>query len=184
MAAVLRHSGDCILTHSLDGDLNINETLDGEFGRYTQVGTYDYEGLINQPAINGNILIGDKTGAELGLISEADLSDALASRGIVPHKIYFDTTADWAAQTSLVSEENAIYVYTDYKSVDGYNIAGFKIGDGLAYVVDLPFTDTLYARHIEDTTIHITQTEREFWNNKNRAYVNLNNPENLILTNN
>ena len=144
----------------------------------------DYEDLINKPAINGNVLSGDKTGAELGLISEADLSDELASRGIVPAQILFGTTAEWNSQTGLVSGLNKVYVYTDYKSVDGHNIAGFKVGDGLAYLIDLPFADEIYARHVDNDIRHITQAERESWNNKNRAYISLSDPEHLILTTN
>ena len=48
--------------------------------------------------------------------------------------------------------------------------AGLKIGDGKAYVIDLPFlNDTSgidFDQHINNTTIHITNEEREFWNNK------------------
>ena len=142
----------------------------------------NYETLYNKPQINGNILTGNKTGADLGLISEADLSNALASRGIVPHKIYFDTTANWNAQVTLVSESNAVYIYTDYQTIDGHSVAGIKVGDGMAYVIDLPFLDTIYARHIQDEVRHITQSEREFWNNKNRAYMSLTDTETLILT--
>lgn len=144
--------------------------------------TNNYNSLSNKPSINGHVLIGNQTGAQLGLISEADLSDALAERGIVPSRVKFDTTANWNSQRGLVSESNMVYVYTDYKTVDGQYIAGFKVGDGSAYLIDLPFVDEIYARHVNNTTIHITQAEREFWNNKNRAYVSLSDLENLVLT--
>lgn len=93
--------------------------------------------------------------------------------------MYFATEEEWASQTSLVSELNAIYVYTDHKQVGDQNIAGFKIGDGLAYVVDLPFTDALMDLHMQNNEIHVTAEERAFWNAKNRGFVN---GENLILT--
>lgn len=145
-------------------------------------GTSDYTELQNKPQINNVTLIGNKIGAQLGLVSEADLSDKLAQLGVYPVKILFDNTANWNSQTSLISEQNVVYIYTDYRSSGGHSIAGIKIGDGLAYVVDLPFLDTIYANHIADSTIHVTPEEKAFWNNKNRAYVSLTDPEMMILT--
>ena len=69
------------------------------------------------------------------------------------------------------SEENAIYIYTDYYTDNGTTIQGMKIGDGTNTVDDLPFMDTLYMRHIQDTTIHITAAERALWNNHVSATV-------------
>lgn len=79
-------------------------------------------------------------------------------------KVKSATTAEWAQQTSLTSEKDVIYVYIDHQTDDGKNIPGIKIGDGLAYVVDLPFVDTIYMKHITDTDIHITAEERIKWN--------------------
>ena len=55
-------------------------------------------------------------------------------------KIYSGTSAYWAAQPELTSEDKAIYIYTDYDTKDGEDIPALKIGDGTSYVVDLPFT--------------------------------------------
>jgi hypothetical protein len=40
------------------------------------------------------------------------------------------------------------------------------VGDGQTLLKDLPFTDMVYYDHISDPIVHITQEEREFWNNK------------------
>lgn len=93
--------------------------------------------------------------------------------------MYFGTTAEWAARTDLVSEQNAFYVWTDYKEIDGQYIAGMKLGDGRAYVVDLPFMDAQFQSHASNTDIHVTSEEKAFWNAKNRGMVV---GENLILT--
>ncbi len=86
-------------------------------------------------------------------------------------QVKFNTTAGWDAQTSLVSQANTLYVYTDHqRDSQGNNVAGIKVGDGNAYVVDLPFTDAIATEHIADTTRHITASERNFWNNKVRCY--------------
>lgn len=92
------------------------------------------------------------------------------------------TTSEWAAQTSLVSEEGIIYVYSDHQTKDGTNIPGLKIGDGKAYVVDLPFIDTLYIDHIADTDIHITATERTKWNKAITATMSSSDAENVLLS--
>lgn len=87
-------------------------------------------------------------------------------------KVKSATTAEWAQQTSLTSEKDVIYVYTDHQTDNGKNIPGIKIGDGLTYVVDLPFVDTIYMKHITDTDIHITAEERAKWNKVNSAVPN------------
>lgn len=86
-------------------------------------------------------------------------------------QVLFDTTANWNSQLSLISKADTIYIYTDYKTdSQGRHVAGIKVGDGLAYLIDLPFTDAIATEHIEDNTRHITQAERDSWNNKVRCY--------------
>ena len=69
-----------------------------------------------------------------------------------------------------------IVVYTDYVTETdpetGQQIvyAGFKIGDGNAYLIDKPFIgeedrDVLEA-HLADVGIHVSAEDRERWNNK------------------
>lgn len=96
-------------------------------------------------------------------------------------QVKFNTTAGWNSQTSLVSQANTLYIYTDHQTdSQGRNVAGIKAGDGNAYVVDLPFTDAIATEHIADTTRHITDEERTAWNNKVRCYYA--GTENLIFT--
>ncbi len=100
--------------------------------------------------------------------------------------IYYDTTANWNAQSLMISEEGAIYIYSDYSVGSQGFIPGVKIGDGSAYLIDLPFTssdyiDRLY-EHINNRQIHILPEERQFWNNKVTSALDSSDPENLILT--
>lgn len=82
-------------------------------------------------------------------------------------RILYATTATWNSKPTLMSERGYMYVYSDWKQNDQQqNIAGFKFGDGLAYLIDLPFVDDPLWTHIANDVIHITQSEREFWNNK------------------
>ena len=82
-------------------------------------------------------------------------------------KIYYDTTANWDAKPDLITESDCVYIYSDWGTDPaGRLIAGFKVGDGETRLADLPFTDQMYADHINDTVRHITQQERTDWNNK------------------
>lgn len=102
------------------------------------------------------------------------------------NEVISDTTANWNSQKTLISKKDVVYVYTDHesKTVDGKttNIPGIKIGDGKAYLIDLPFTDTLMMDHIHNSGIHVTQNEKNFWNNKIRCYIDATNDSNLIFT--
>lgn len=103
-------------------------------------------------------------------------------------KVYSDTKQHWNSQLGLISEKNAIYVYTDYATVDGNQVPAIKIGDGLAYVVDLPFVSddirSLILLHISDPVPHVSAEERTSWNNGVTAYMSNLDPENLILAKN
>ena len=105
-----------------------------------------------------------------------------------------DTTANWVAHKTFIPEKGQIIVFTDYgvKTDDQGNevlIPGVKIGDGKAYVVDLPFIgcsdaqgilDELRA-HEHDQNIHVSAEDRRFWNGKLNYEIS---GEALVLTNN
>jgi len=96
-------------------------------------------------------------------------------------KIVSHTTSEWESLgVSTVSESGVLYVYTDYKKDEsGKNIPGFKMGDGNAYVADLPFSSAMFDMHMNNTDIHITAAEREKWNNK--VSVLMNEPNNNLF---
>ena len=146
------------------------------FGELNFVGgVVDYNDLENKPSINSIVLQGALTAKDLGLAS-----------------IYYDTTANWAKQMSLISEKGAVYIYSDYSGIIGPSgdiipIAGIKIGDGSSYLLDIPFiTDQLTSiifRHIANNEMHITAQEREFWNHKVSSYLaGEDDLENLVLS--
>lgn len=134
----------------------------------TPSGGGDYNDLSNKPKINGVELVGNKTSADLG---------------IVGNKVLVATTAEWDAQLTLVGELNTVYVYVDHHvNANGGLVPGFKVGDGLAYLIDKPFDDDIFIAHAADSGIHVTSTEKTFWNGKVSAYINPNNLEQLILS--
>lgn len=99
------------------------------------------------------------------------------------NRVLYGTTATWNSQPQLISKAGYIYLYSDWQQNDnGQYIAGVKIGDGSAYLIDLPFQENDYFEHIHDTIMHITSAEREFWNNKVRCYIDTNGQ--LIFTTN
>lgn len=103
-----------------------------------------------------------------------------------------DTTANWNNATGFIPLAGEVIIYTDYKSkvitVEEYGeqvtktifIPGIKIGDGKAYVQDLPFVDDelrdLITKHIQNQDIHVTLQEKLFWNNK----LNLDDSEDIL----
>lgn len=120
----------------------------------------DYEGLRNKPQINGVTLSGNVTSQDLYLVSE-------------------NTTAGWNENPLYLPKAGEICVYTDRTTVvddQGHEItfSGIKIGDGNAYLIDLPFVgdDTRYMilqriqQHEANAAIHVSPEDRSFWNNK------------------
>lgn len=99
------------------------------------------------------------------------------------------TKAQWVTEGLNTSEPNVLYVTTDHRTVtkDGttYEIPAFQLGDGNAYIIDLPratVDEQTFLDHVNDSVVHITQAEREFWNNKNRCEIDEGNPECLVMT--
>lgn len=80
------------------------------------------------------------------------------------------TTNEWESDPQHKSVYGAMYIYTDYRYEDAVPIPAIKIGDGEAYVVDLPFFDT-----------GVTQSDRSRWDNKVSVTMSIGDPENLIL---
>ena len=103
-------------------------------------------------------------------------------------KMLYNTTAYWNSQVDLIAEEGVIYLYTDHVAVHGEDeevtyYAGVKVGDGLAYLIDIPFVgEYIIDKHMQDEISHINQEEREFWNNKVTCYMDSEDPETIILT--
>lgn len=85
--------------------------------------------------------------------------------------IEFGTTEYWSNRRDYIPPEGMLVVYTDHGQTEtGEDIPAFKISTGNAYLIDMPFIgfDILKAleEHVANTTVHITQEERERWNNK------------------
>lgn len=89
-----------------------------------------------------------------------------------------DTTQHWNEALGFIPLEGELIIYNDYKTiqkeVDGetrqVKVPGLKIGDGMAYVQDLPFVNEdlrdKIMEHIDNPDIHVSVADRLFWNNK------------------
>jgi hypothetical protein len=115
-------------------------------------------------------------------------------------RMKIDTTENWQKAVDFIPLKGEIIVYSDYatKEVDGQiiNIPNYKVGDGLAYGIDLPFVNDdlrdAFSAHVFNTDVHVTPAEKDFWNNKVRCYIEtveddegyLVDGENLIFTTN
>lgn len=136
---------------------------------------------ISAAAISGKLNVSQSMAGSLALSGRA--SD-------IP--IHYGTTEYWNSQRELVGKKSHIYVYSDFgeTEIDGQVVAvpNIKIGDGNAFLIDNPFitasVEELLKMHIDDSSVHISADERDFWNNKVRAYIDPENPEILILTTN
>lgn len=131
----------------------------------------------NIPAIK----VGDGTSYLIDLPFFSGGSSSQSTANIVSN-----TTAGWNSNPLYVSQPNAIYVYTDYTTLsNGVTVPGLKIGDGMAYVVDLPFiSGSSYdiQQHIENLGIHVADDDREFWDNKWSGYIDNKDSEKLVFT--
>lgn len=85
------------------------------------------------------------------------------------------TTEYWNSQPTLGSVAGTLYIYTDKFSWTDDNgaahaVPGIKVGDGTSYLIDMPFVGddirNLVEQHVGDNIRHITQDERELWNDK------------------
>lgn len=109
------------------------------------------------------------------------LADITGPAGQDITKIYYNTTDEWSKQTTLVSEYGALYVYSDFTVEDNKTIPNFKVGDGAAYVVDLPFITLRYDNHINNTSIHLSTEQSKKIEDSICVKINENDNEELVL---
>ncbi len=97
--------------------------------------------------------------------------------GVCKCKITNHDTDYWNNNPLYIPKLNEIIVYSDYTKNGDTDVPAIKIGDGKAYVIDLPFVDNGTAQklnkliddfnsHIMNDSIHVSQEDRDFWNDK------------------
>lgn len=159
--------GRVTTTQGVGGNLNGTSALSGEINDDVKNRLLkDYNILINKPQIEGVTLINNKTLEDLGIT-----------------RFYYDTKENFDSDSTRMTEEKAVYVYWDHQVDTGGNyIPGIKIGTGKEYLIDAPFIDDIYAEHILNMIIHVTQEDRDRWDEKVRCYINPFNEFDLVFT--
>lgn len=95
-------------------------------------------------------------------------------------RVKFGTVETWSQQPTFVPEDGEFIIYTDRNVINGVEYPGIKMGDGNAYLVDLPFIGDDIANqilaqlniHTSNNDIHVTAEKKQFWDNKLNYNVN------------
>ena len=140
----------------------------------------NWNNAINFVPLKGEVIIYSADGAHPfcrlkvgnGITTVSDLPFIYSNT--LDKELVIGTTAQLNSDISYIPQKGEVRLYLDKTTItqDGQTITipGIKVGDGLAYGVDLPFLgDDILQQlldHIANTTLHITQQERIFWNNK------------------
>lgn len=109
-----------------------------------------------------------------GRIAYAGNGERIIGTGSGSTNVYLDTTENWNSKITYVPNAGDIIVYTDKDTIVEDEtityVPGIKIGDGNAYLIDIAFvTDALSKKlmeHINNVQIHVSNEDRERWNNK------------------
>lgn len=132
---------------SIDGGNDgISMEVDGAFR------PSDYDHLANKPQIN-----------------EVELSGSVDNAGL--RIVLSNTREAWDENLLFVPKAGQIIMYTDYY---GLGKPAVKIGDGSAFLIDLPVAGEGLAEqvsaalgvHAADMNLHVSDEKRAFWDNK------------------
>ena len=138
-----------------------------------------------QSNMNANFHTNDPT--QINFNSSGNMNASFAEAAA----IYYDTEENWNAQRDMIAKFKAIYVYSNHTYlVDQVGnrtpVPAIKVGDGTSYLIDMPFVDqdvrNYILDHISNDSIHVSERDRKFWNDKVFAFVYKNDPERLILS--
>lgn len=82
----------------------------------------------------------------------------------IKETILYDTKTNWDAKTDFIPPKGTIVIYSDYAKYKDQDYPSFKVGDGNAYLIDLPFSGgdlrAALTAHIENTSIHLSTEDR------------------------
>ena len=124
------------MSQELEGTLTNSSELVGSFGS-TGSGSNNYNDLVNKPSINNVELSGNKTGNQLGLVSDSDLA-TVATTGNYNDLLHKPTipaaqvNSDWNAISGVARILNKPTIPT--KTSDLINDSGFVESSDLATV--------------------------------------------------
>lgn len=161
---------DLVINEELEISVRNKDDIEVSVGAHTEA---EIE-LVDNNAFDIQLQSPPLTNAVFGIVYQVDGASVL-----------YATTDTWNSTPELIAKRGWIYIYSDWRhDVVGREISGIKVGNGVQRLIDLPFTDEQLFQHIEDSLIHVTAEEKEFWNNKVRCYMSETNASTLIFTTN
>ena len=87
--------------------------------------------------------------------------------------VVYGTTEYWNSHPELIGKKGVIYIYSDWYVDPEYGmVAGFKVGDGETPLIELSATDQMWADHVNDAIKHVTQADKDNWNNSSNGVWN------------
>lgn len=115
----------------------------------------------------GSYLMVDKL-INIDKLAEYDLLLKQYIQKNISDTILRNTCDYWNSHRDFIPKDKQIVIYTDAIFYSGNYYSMIKIGDGNAYLIDIPFINEATLKklsdHCNDEIIHITQDEREKWN--------------------
>lgn len=187
-----KYNGQIDIEDKKSGELKdlskINGKIEIENSKYGKIKCpKQYDGWIDTiDDVSGKIVLPDITDIEAlkqlqlivnRLVTEVEGNSELAIDGLIYNVyilqqqyselvgIYYDTVENWNNQPDRIAKKGDIYIYLDAPQAYGGTGPRIKIGNG-GYLIDLMFVDQNYFDHLQNNIIHITQEERENWNDK------------------
>lgn len=74
------------------------------------------------------------------------------------------TTSEWNSDKSFIPNSGQLIIYSDGVVKDGVSYPRYKVGDGKAFLIDLPWgsgdVETLLKEHIDNASIHLSANDR------------------------
>lgn len=134
------------------------------------IGQQSIGGAVSQSGVNGNASDHANLSAQATVVQRVTGALSMPSSG--RKEVISATTEEWNSKPNYISVKDIIYVYTDHNVISGEPIPGIKVGDGVTYLIDLPFVTG---------GCEVTQEQIDFWNNKVAIMIDPNDPECVIF---
>lgn len=147
---------------------------------YGEIGRQQIGGSIASPKASGSVAQQGVSGSaddERNIGGNASIIQRIAGELNLPSggrkEVVSGTTEEWNSKPQLVSVKDIVYVYTDHSIIDGQRVPGIKIGDGITFLIDLPFVTG---------GCEVTEEQINFWNEKVSVFIDPNDPETIVFT--
>lgn len=149
-------------------------------GIYGEIGRQQIGGSITSPKVSGSVAQHSVSGSaddERNIGGNASLIQRITGELNLPSggrkEVISGTTEEWNSKPQLVSVKDIVYVYTDHNIIDGQRVPGIKVGDGVTFLIDLPFVTG---------GCEVTEEQINFWNEKVSVFIDPNDPETIVFT--